>query len=201
MHRLRPMLPVRPERGSRRLAVERRLARGVRALVVLATVVAGGCGDAPPPATSAPAASSAVAPPPAAVSPGAAPSSASCDELAAHPEDPGKTAAGIADDDLMPMAAIAACEAAVTSTPDNPRLLFQLGRAYWADDEVDDAMAAFLESERLGYAPAYFYLALAYQQGLVIDEAPDAAAADEMFLLAASAGFPPAVSAYESGER
>jgi hypothetical protein len=172
--------------------------RGSRVVLLMALSV-GGCStstSAPGNAT-APVPSSTVAvdgePAPAT----AARALASCDELAAHPEDPGKTAAGVTDDDLMPMAAVAACEAAVESTPDNGRLLFQLGRAYWADLEVDDAMAAFLESERLGYAPSYYYLALAYGQGLVLDEPPDAAAADEMLLLAATAGFPPAVRAYE----
>jgi len=134
-------------------------------------------------------------------SPAATAATNQCDELAAHPEDPARTAPGVTDDDLLPEAAIDACVGAIKHDPGIARFYFQLGRAYWADDETDDAVGSFLKAEELGYAPAYYYLALAFEQGLVPDEPEDADAAEDMFLLAATKGFPPAARAYEDGER
>jgi hypothetical protein len=131
----------------------------------------------------------------------ASPAVRACDELAGHPEDPGRTGAGVADDDLLPEAAIDACLKATAEEPDTGRLHFQLGRAYWEDEENEDAVSAFLKAEELGYTPAYFYLGLAFEQGLIPEEPEDAEAALDMFLLAGADGFPPAVRVYEDGER
>lgn len=53
-----------------------------------------------------------------------------CDVLAAHPDDPDKVSAGVKQSQVDLPAAIAACEAAVARDPTNPRLRYQLGRAY-----------------------------------------------------------------------
>jgi len=53
-----------------------------------------------------------------------------CDLLAAHPDDPSKVAPGVSQSAMDKPAAIAACEVAVAADPENPRLRYQLGRAY-----------------------------------------------------------------------
>lgn len=51
-----------------------------------------------------------------------------CDRLAASPLDPHRTAAPVANEDVDIQAAETSCRAALKSTPDEPRLLFQYGR-------------------------------------------------------------------------
>ena len=53
-----------------------------------------------------------------------------CDRLAAHPNDPEKVTEGVSQDAMDKPAAIEACRAAVAVDPDNPRLNYQLARAY-----------------------------------------------------------------------
>ena len=53
-----------------------------------------------------------------------------CDILAAHPDDPLRVAPGVRQSQVDALAAIAACEVAVARDPANPRLRYQLGRAY-----------------------------------------------------------------------
>lgn len=53
-----------------------------------------------------------------------------CDAEAAHPDDPEHVGAGVARADMDLEAAIAACLDAVQADPDNPRLNYQLARAY-----------------------------------------------------------------------
>lgn len=124
----------------------------------------------------------------------------SCDELAAHPEDEGKTGTGVADDAIKSDLAIEQCTLAVEKSPQEARLHFQLGRAYWTAKDYDAALDAFTQAEELGYAPAYFYLAQAYEQGLIEGEAEDHATARDMYMLAAAEGFEPAARAYADFE-
>lgn len=53
-----------------------------------------------------------------------------CDLATAHPLDPNKVAPGVSQADMNFPSAIAACEAAVAEDPGNPRLRYQLARAY-----------------------------------------------------------------------
>ena len=53
-----------------------------------------------------------------------------CDRLASHPDDPHHVAPGRERKDIDLPAAIAACEAAVSKDPKNPRLNYQLARVY-----------------------------------------------------------------------
>lgn len=129
---------------------------------------------------------------------GLPPITASCDDLAAHPADPGKSgAAGVRDEDVSALA-VDACElAASQATAGDGRVLFQLGRAYWASERYEDAVDAFLLAEAAGYVPAYYYLGLAYEQGRIEGQAPDLATAAQMYLVAAAEEFEPAVVAYK----
>jgi hypothetical protein len=123
-----------------------------------------------------------------------------CDAAAAHPDDAAVTGAGVRDDAIRPPTAIAECLAATLQNPTSARAKFQLGRAYWAAERYDDAVDAMLEAETLGYAPAYFYLALAHELGRIDGEAANLETAADFYLLAAAEGFRPAVEAYQGLE-
>ena len=53
-----------------------------------------------------------------------------CDRLAGHPDDPEAVTQGVSRAQMDLPAAIAACEAALDDDPENPRLNYQLARAY-----------------------------------------------------------------------
>jgi hypothetical protein len=53
-----------------------------------------------------------------------------CDLLASHPDDPEAVAPGLRRPDMDLPAAVEACRAAVQADPGNPRLNYQLARAY-----------------------------------------------------------------------
>lgn len=130
-----------------------------------------------------------------------APDKTRCDDLAAHPNDPARKAEGVADDDIDVDEAIDACEAAIVKAPNVARYQFQLGRAYWADDDYESAIEYFLKAEAQLYAPAYYYLAQAYKDGLVGDEPADPELAKTLYQLAGAAGFRPAVLAFTRDSR
>lgn len=130
----------------------------------------------------------------------AAPDKTPCDDLAAHPQDPGRKAEGVADDDIDVDEAIDACEAALAKAPTVGRLHFQLGRAYWVDSDYDSAIESFLKAEQLLYTPAYFYLAEAYKEGLVGEEPADPEFAKKLYQMAGAAGFQPATLAFLGAE-
>jgi len=112
-----------------------------------------------------------------------------CDTLAGHPGDRGHKGDGVADEDLVPLDAIASCTTAVQQQPKNGRLVFQLGRAYWIGHQYEKAVKYLLDAEELKYAPAYHYLGLAYEQGRVKGEKPDKEFAKELYQMAAAEGF------------
>src|SRR5262249_19612379 len=58
-----------------------------------------------------------------------------CDRFAASPYDNDRppSVPGVAAEKIDPKVAVAACEAALKATPNDPRVMFQLGRAYNAD--------------------------------------------------------------------
>lgn len=53
-----------------------------------------------------------------------------CDRFASHPSDPEAVTAGVTREQMNKPAAIAACLATLEADPDNPRLNYQLARAY-----------------------------------------------------------------------
>lgn len=86
-----------------------------------------------------------------------------CDKFAAHPEDPDRMAAGLYMDDMVPGAAVAACEAAVAQYADEPRFHYELGRAYEKSDRKDDAIAQYRAAGALGYRMADYSIGLWYE--------------------------------------
>jgi len=89
-----------------------------------------------------------------------------CDLLAAHPDDPRRMAQGVADDEIVPLLAIEACEKALKLNPDELRFALQLGRALLAFGEKKKAFEIFEKTAGKGYAGAQAYLGDAYQFGL-----------------------------------
>lgn len=118
-----------------------------------------------------------------------------CDLLAAHPEDTERMADGVADDDIVPRLAIMACEDALTEDQDEPRYAFQLGRAFLALGNKENARAQFEHAAQNGYAAAVAYLGDLYQFGLGVNQNTDKAL--EFYRKAVAGGFKVAESQIE----
>jgi putative tryptophan/tyrosine transport system substrate-binding protein len=114
-----------------------------------------------------------------------------CDRAAASPTDKDRPVglAGVPSGRLDSQNAIAACEAAAAAAPDNPRIMFQLGRAHDAAKADESARAYFSKASDLGYAAARVSLGLFYvigRGGLAKDDRE----ALRLFKLAAEQGDP-----------
>lgn len=79
-----------------------------------------------------------------------------CDEVAAHPDDPERVANGVSRADMNVEAAISACRNALEADPDNPRLNYQLARAYGYAGRHDEGEAYRLQALRAGYPQSLF---------------------------------------------
>ncbi len=101
---------------------------------------------------------------------------ASCDNLVAHPNDSSRLGAGVPDDQVAIGRAIDACERAVKIEPENPRLLFQLGRAYWLAKRDRAAFATFVKSAKQQYGAAEKYIGDAYLEGRGLSEGEEQSA-------------------------
>src|SRR5215475_3006345 len=95
-----------------------------------------------------------------------------CDRLAGSTTDPRRVGAGIGLYGIEPAQAIVACEAALTADPNNPRLLFNLGRAHEArvrveqqSDEMALAGRSYKAAADKGYPAAQVMVAGFYCYG------------------------------------
>jgi hypothetical protein len=79
-----------------------------------------------------------------------------CDRQASHPSDPDKVLPGLHDDEMNFAAAQAACEAAVQKDPNNKRLRYQLGRAYFYDRKFEQGLPHVKWAADQGYQQAQF---------------------------------------------
>lgn len=86
-----------------------------------------------------------------------------CDKLASHGSDPDKIAPGVSESGMNKAAAQAACEAAVAKDPNNRRLRYQLGRAYFYDGNFVKALPHLEFAANAGGQQAQFVL------GYIID--------------------------------
>lgn len=93
-----------------------------------------------------------------------------CDRLAAHGRDPGHVAPPVSQDGMDKPAAIAACEAAVAADPENPRLNYQLGRAYGYSGRGEDAMPYRLKALEQDYPQSLFVIGYLYLNGWTIEQ-------------------------------
>jgi uncharacterized protein len=115
-----------------------------------------------------------------------------CDRLAADPSDPDKPAEvrGVAEVAAADIAtAIKYCAVAGKS---QRRAMYQLGRAYAANRQMTDAMAAWRKAADKGSSAAMVELGVAYGMGIGV--AKDEAQARKLFERAAEAGNPRGVS-------
>lgn len=93
-----------------------------------------------------------------------------CDILAAHGRDPGHVADPVTQSSMDKKAAIAACQVAVKADPENPRLNYQLGRAYGYSGLGKEAMPYRLKAIDADYPQSTFVIGYLYLIGQTIDQ-------------------------------
>lgn len=110
-----------------------------------------------------------------------------CDQLAAHPDDPEAVVAGVVREVMDKPAAITACKVSVEQEPDNPRLRYQLARAYGYSGQHALAMPHREAALRAGYPQSLFvmgYIRLTGWDGAT----PDPCYGGELILRSARVG-------------
>jgi hypothetical protein len=110
-----------------------------------------------------------------------------CDRLAAYPDDSDKVAEGIAWDNLDPRMAVPACQQALSKSPNNPRLMYQLGRSLDKAKRFDESIRWYRKAAEQGYSEAQFRLGVRYLIGKKI-VAKDYSKAFKWFRKAAEQG-------------
>lgn len=93
-----------------------------------------------------------------------------CDRLAANPGDGARVGKGVPDGEILPGRAIAACKEAVANFPDEPRFVYQLARARYAQGEYASANEVFRELAKKDYAIAMVHLGFSFAQGNGLDK-------------------------------
>jgi TPR repeat protein/CHAT domain-containing protein len=88
-----------------------------------------------------------------------------CDRLAASPTDLHKIGSGIEFDALDAELAVRACEDAIKTSPNVPRLEFQLGRALQKAGRNEEAVRLYEPLADIGYTSAAYNLGLMYIRG------------------------------------
>ena len=102
-----------------------------------------------------------------------------CDELAAHGRDPGRVGVPVTSETMDKDAAIAACHAAVENDPDNPRLNYQLARAYGYSGRGEEAMPYRLKALEADYPQSTFVIGYIKMLGQTIE--PDTCGAFDLW--------------------
>ncbi|MEJ2534339.1 MAG: hypothetical protein P8008_02425 [Gammaproteobacteria bacterium] len=104
-----------------------------------------------------------------------------CDRQAAHGRDPGHVAEkAVTSSSMDKPAAIAACLEAVAADPENPRLNYQLGRAYGYSGMGEEAMPYRLKALEKDYPQSLFVIGYLYLLGRTIEQ--DSCRAMELWL-------------------
>lgn len=81
-----------------------------------------------------------------------------CDLLAGHPSDPEKVSKGVSEETMDKPAAIAACLEAIKNDPENPRLNYQLARAYGYSGQHEKSDAYRIKALNAGYPQSLFVI-------------------------------------------
>jgi TPR repeat protein len=115
-----------------------------------------------------------------------------CDRLAADPTDPDKPTDVKGAVDLAPADVATAIKFCKIAAPASRRALFQLGRAYAANGQMADAIAAYRKAIDKGSSAAMVELGILYAAGSGV--AKDEAQAHKLFERAAAAGNPRGVT-------
>ncbi len=119
-----------------------------------------------------------------------------CDNLAGHPADPERTAAGVADDAINAEAAIEACLAAVEEHDKTPRFRFQLARALLRAEMYGEAVPLLDAAVEEEHAASAAYLGDMYQVGAGVKA--DWKKAMSLYKTALEGGFQPAAAALDA---
>ena len=93
-----------------------------------------------------------------------------CDRLAAHGRDPGHVGTPVTSSTMDKPAAIEACAQAVAEDPENPRLNYQLGRAYGYSNQGDKAMPYRLKALDKDYPQSTFVIGYLHLIGQTIEQ-------------------------------
>jgi hypothetical protein len=88
-----------------------------------------------------------------------------CDVYAGQQSDPKRKGKGVPFEQINPTLAVPACIDAVRQHPNDPRLSFQLGRAYLKAKDFDSALEQYLKAAGQNYAPAQYDLGVMYANG------------------------------------
>jgi TPR repeat protein len=115
-----------------------------------------------------------------------------CDRLAADPSDPDKPADVKGTPDIAPSDIATAIKFCRTASGASRRALYQLGRAYAANRQLPEAIAAWRKAADKGSSSAMVELGVAYGSGSGV--ARDDAQARKLFERAAEAGNPRGVT-------
>jgi TPR repeat protein len=117
-----------------------------------------------------------------------------CDQAAANPLDKDRPAdvAGIELNKIDPKIAIPACEAAAKVAPNDPRIMYQLGRSNSAAKAHETALTQYSKAADQGYAAAQVNLGNMYRDGRGVPQ--DYAAAVNWYRKAADQGYAAAQS-------
>lgn len=116
-----------------------------------------------------------------------------CDRLAAAPEEAKRSIGinGVKLEDIKPASAIAACTEATRDFPGVGRFHFQLGRALYAAQDYQAALASYKKAFELGNTRALYALASMYDNGEGVERDP--ARARFYYEIAAELKFAPAI--------
>ncbi len=93
-----------------------------------------------------------------------------CDKLAAHGRDPGHVGTPVTSGTMDKEAAIRACHAAVKADPENPRLNYQLARAYGYSGRGEEAMPYRLKALQKDYPQSTFVIGYIHLIGSTIEQ-------------------------------
>jgi len=93
-----------------------------------------------------------------------------CDRQASHGSDPGHVAESVTSSTMDKEAAIEACSTAVAADPENPRLNYQLGRAYGYSGRGEDAMPYRIKALDADYPQSLFVIGYLYLIGRTIEQ-------------------------------
>ena len=115
-----------------------------------------------------------------------------CDRLAADPSDPDKPADTRGVPDIVPSDIATAIKFCKTASGASRRALYQLGRAYAANRQIPEAIAAWRRAADKGSTSAMVELGVLYGTGAGV--ARDEAQARKLFERAANAGNPRGVT-------
>jgi uncharacterized protein len=115
-----------------------------------------------------------------------------CDRLAADPADPDKPADVKGVPDVAPSDIATAIKYCRTASGSSRRAMYQLGRAYAANRQMPEAMAAWRKAADKGSTSAMVELGVLYGTGAGV--AKDEAQARKLFERAAAAGNPRGIS-------